>query len=229
MDALSVSICEQEFPLSRIHLDCIIYKIGFERNERMWKQGVSWRMKLCLPPCTHTNVVTELRGIYSSVFSTLHVHCFSSSYQNLLRSESFAFFRDFFQLGKASELTRNPNGMLHYVRAACLVCSPRNNQEKLYVKRHRCSFLRNSYILLKYNMKKDSWNLEQYIFCICICILLISFYIGLQNKNILWKMPRNEYIYYVCNIAMLYTICNTRQQMFIMLMLILIPECFFEY
>lgn len=143
----------------------------------MWKQGDSLRMKLGLPPCTHTSVVTELRGICSNVFSTLSVHCFSSSYQNLLRSESFASFRDFFQLVKASELTRNQNGMLHYVRAACLVCSPRNNQEKLYVKRHRCSFLRNSYILLKYNMKKYSWNLEQYIFCISICILLLILFI----------------------------------------------------
>lgn len=120
----------------------------------MRKQGDSLRMKLCLPPCAHSNVVTELWGIYSHVFSTLGVHCFSSSYQILLRSENVALFRGFFQLVKASELTRKQNGMLHYVRTACLVCLPRNNQEKLYMKRHRCSFLRNSFILLNYNMTK---------------------------------------------------------------------------
>lgn len=134
--------------------------------KKMWRQGDSLRMKLCLPPCAHTNVVTELWGIYSNVFCTHGVHCFSSSYQNLLRSESFALFRDFFQPVKASELTRNQNGMLHFVRTACLVCFLRNNQEKLYVKRHRCSFLSDIFILLKYNMKKSSWNLEQHVFCI---------------------------------------------------------------
>lgn len=64
--------------------------------KKMWRQGDSLRMKLCLPPCAHTNVVTELWGIYSNVFCTHGVHCFSSSYQNLLRSENFALFRDFF-------------------------------------------------------------------------------------------------------------------------------------
>lgn len=123
-------------------------------------------------------------GEFIPVFSVLNgVHCFSSPYQNLLRSESFALFSDFFQPVKASELTRNQNGMLHFVRIACLVCSPRNNQEKLYVKRHRCSFLSNIFILLKCNMKKSSWNLEQYVFCIFIYLI----YKSSQNINIFWK------------------------------------------
>ena len=76
------------------------------------------------------------------------------------------FSETFFSQMKASELTRNQNGMLHYVRTACLVCFLRNNQEKLDVKSHRCSFPSNIFILLKHTMKKSSYNLEQYIFCI---------------------------------------------------------------
>lgn len=166
VERLSVLICEQEFLLSR-------YSSGlYHLQDQLWekwenvKTEILLRMNVCLSPCARISVVTELWGIYSNVFSTLGVHCFSSSYQNLPRSESFALFRDFFQLVKASGLTRNQNGMLHYVRTACLVCFLRNNQEKLYVKRHRCSFLRKSFILLKYKMSKSSWNLEQYVFCI---------------------------------------------------------------
>lgn len=139
-------------------------------------------MKLCLPPSTHTSVVIELQGIYSNVFWTHSAHCFTSSYQNLLRSESFALFRDFLQPVKASELTRNQNGMLYYVRTACLVCFLRNNQEKLDVKRHRCSFPSNIFILLKYTMKKSSCNLEQYLFCIS------TYFIDL------YKLTKNKYL-----------------------------------
>lgn len=139
----------------------------------------------------------------------------------------FCPFQRLFRLVRASELTRNQNGMLHYVKTVCLVCLLRNNQEKLYVKRHRCSLLRNRFILLKY-MKKSSWNLEQYVFCIST-YLIDSIYTSSQNISLLWKMPKLIYLaYIIIYITILYVICSTRQQMFIMLMLTLSPACFFE-
>ena len=103
------------------------------------------------------------------------------------------FSETFFSQMKASELTRNQNGMLHYVRTACLVCFLRNNQEKLDVKSHRCSFPSNIFILLKHTMKKSSYNLEQYIFCIS------TYFIDLYNKYNHPQMDflRNEFENYI--------------------------------
>ena len=103
----------------------------------------------------------------------------------------FCPFQRIFQPVKASELTRNQNGMLHFVRTACLVCFLRNNQEKLYVKIHRCSFLSDTFILLKYNMKKSSWNLEQHVFC--ISMYFIDLYKLTKDKYLL-EMPKIIYI-----------------------------------
>lgn len=140
-----------------------------ENREILWE----WNYAFLHAP---TPVWLQNFGEFIPMFSLLSV--FTASVLPIRTSwgqKVLPFSETFFQLVKASELTRNQNGMLHYVRTACLVCFPRNNQEKLYVKRHRCSFLRNSLILLKYNMKKSSWNLEQYVFCVTTYILLISF------------------------------------------------------
>lgn len=165
----SVSICGQEFLLSR-------YSSGlYHLQDQLWEKGENVKtgrffenelMPFSMRP--HQCGYRTLGNLFQ---------CFLYSWCALLQfflseppevRKFCPFQRLFFQLVKASGLTRNQNGMLHYVRTACLVCLLRNNQEKLYVKRHRCSFLRNSFILLKYKMKKSSWSLEQYVFCIPI-------------------------------------------------------------
>lgn len=97
VETLSVSICEQEFLLSRYSSG--LYHLQDQLREKRENVKTGRFFEIELMPFS-ISVVTELWGIYPNVFSTLGVHCFSSSYQNLPRSESFALFRDFFSAGE---------------------------------------------------------------------------------------------------------------------------------